>query len=308
MASHIDRRRFIASASAVSTLPLLANRTTAYGTLSANSLEDTESPPIAVFAKHVQHMDFEELGKRLSQIGVNGIEATLRPGGQIEPENMPAQLGGLCAALAKHDQRVIIAASNVNSVNAASEAYVKQLAKHEIPYFRMDYYRYDFNRPMLPQLDEFAMQATRLSQLCKSVGVTALYQNHAGDKYVGAAVWDLAEVLSEVDQDAMAVALDIRHTTLELTQSYKAAYRRIRPLMGATYVKDFDWVDGKPTNVPLGTGRSKPLFDLIQKDGFVGPLSLHMEYTDHRDESKLEESWTAISNDVAQLHKWLKKS
>ncbi len=103
----------------------------------------------------------------------------------------------------------------------------------------------------------------------------------------------------------MAVALDIRHTTLELSQSYPAAYAAIRQRIGATYIKDFDWIDGQPVNVPLGHGRSKPLFDLIRRDGFVGPLSLHMEYTDHQDASQTEASWQAIAADVNTLKEWL---
>jgi sugar phosphate isomerase/epimerase len=266
---------------------------------------DRAKNPIAVFTKHVQGLEFGELGRRMKSIGVQGIEATLRPGGQIEPDKLADRLGYLCEALAKHDQQVIIAASNVNQVSAESEAYIRQLAKYRIPYFRMEYYRYDFDQPILPQLDVFAAQAAELAALCQARGVTALYQNHAGRNYVGAAVWDLLRVLTEIDPRQMACALDIRHTTLELSQSYPAAYAAIRPHLGATYVKDFDWVQGEAVNVPLGQGRSKPLFDLVRRDGFVGPLSLHMEYTDHRDETQLEKSWEAIAADVDTLHTWL---
>jgi sugar phosphate isomerase/epimerase len=301
--SQRNRRRFlqqtVAAAAAGGTL--LAGPALAEPPMQHNPLKN----PIAVFAKHVQGLEFEELGRRLSSIDVQGIEATLRRGGQIEPEQLPDKLGWLCDALGQHDQRVIIAASNVNQVTAASEAYIGQLARFEIPYLRMEYYRYDFNRPILPQLDAFAKQAAELAALCESAGVTALYQNHAGRNYVGAALWDLLQVLSEIDRQYLACAMDIRHTTVELSQSYPAAYAAIRPHLGATYIKDFDWEEGKPVNVPLGQGRAIPLFNLIQQDGFVGPLSLHMEYIDHRDESLLEKCWDAIAADVATLYNWL---
>ncbi|MCR9297026.1 MAG: sugar phosphate isomerase/epimerase [bacterium] len=292
----VHRRSFLtatAAMAATANMPLRA------------SAKPEAANPIAVFTKHVQSLSFDELGKRLNSIGVQGIEATLRPGGQIEPGELEQKLGGLCEALGKHGQQVLIAASNVNQVDSNSEAYLAQLSKHAIPYFRMDYYRYDFSQPILPQLDRFARQAQELAALCRANKVVALYQNHAGRNYVGAAVWDLLHVLSEVDPQGMAVALDIRHTTLELSQSYPAAYAAIRQRMGATYIKDFDWIDGQPVNVPLGQGRSKPLFDLIRRDGFVGPLSLHMEYTDHQDASQTEASWQAIAADVRTLKEWL---
>ena len=110
-----------------------------------------------------------------------------------------------------------------------AEEYVNQLAKNQIPFFRMKYYRYDFAKPILPQLDGFAKQASELAALCKSLGVVGLYQNHAGKNYVGAALWDLQQVLQAIDKEHLAVALDIRHTTLELSQSYLAGYSMIRP-------------------------------------------------------------------------------
>jgi sugar phosphate isomerase/epimerase len=266
---------------------------------------DSEQNPIAVFAKHVQALSFDELGRRLNSIGVQGIEATLRRGGQIAPENLASELPRLCEALAKHDQRVIIAASDINQASTESEDYLAQLAKNSVPFLRMSYYHYDFSRPLLPQLERFAKQAAELAEMCKAHRLTALYQNHAGRNYVGAAVWDLRDLLAQVDPQHMAVAFDIRHAALELSQSFQAGYAVIRDKIGAIYVKDFDWVDRQPVNVPLGQGRAKPLFDLIRRDGLIGPLSLHMEYTDHNDAAQTEGSWQAIESDVATLRRWL---
>ncbi len=304
-----DRRKFLQSSAAAAGAVLgPAKLATALGAVLPavnNEGHDPVANPIAVFAKHSQFLEFEELGRRLKSIGVQGIEATLRPGGQIEPDRLSDELSGLCEALAKHDQRVVIAASHINEVSTAAESYIEQLAKNDIPYFRMDYYRYDFRQPILPQLDGFAKQAAQLAELCQSEGVTALYQNHAGRNYVGAALWDLLRILSDIDPQHLASALDIRHTALELSESYQAGYAAIRPHIRATYIKDFDWIDGQAVNVPLGQGRAKPLFDLVQKDGFVGPLSLHMEYIDHRDELLSEKCWDAIAADAATLRSWL---
>ncbi|MEM8734938.1 MAG: TIM barrel protein [Planctomycetota bacterium] len=269
------------------------------------ALPPAAEPPICVFTKHVQRLSFDELAKRLQSIGVQGVEATLRKGGQIAPQALRDQLPRYVDALSKYQQSILIAASDVNEAGDETERYLKELAKAQVPFFRMKYYRYNFEKPILPQLDQFASDATKLADLCREIGITALYQNHAGRNYCGAALWDLEKVLSEVDPDALGVAVDIRHTSLELSQSYEAGFRMIKPRMRATYVKDFDWFEGKAQNVPLGEGRSKPLFELIQKTGFVGPLSLHMEYTDHRDASTTEASWDAIAKDAATLKGWL---
>ena len=43
--------------------------------------------------------------------------------------------------------------------------------------------------------------------------------------------------------------------------------------------KDFQWDGRKAKHVPLGTGRVDPkFFDMVKKDKFQGPISLHVEY------------------------------
>jgi sugar phosphate isomerase/epimerase len=292
------RRHFLGSCAAASVACIAKS--------SRGQTKTTEGKhPVAVFAKPLQHLDFNELGRRLNSIGVQGIEATLRSGGQVEPENFDRDLNKLVGALAKHDQRVLIAASDINDVSPASEQQLRMFAQAGIPYFRMQYYRYDFSQPILPQLDKFAQQAAELAALCKSLGITALYQNHAGKNYVGAALWDLQRVLHAIDPSSLAVAFDVRHAALELSQSWPAGYAVIRPHIGAIYVKDFAWIDGQATNVPLGAGIAGPVFAQVKKDGLIGPLSLHVEYFDHRDKDLQEQRWAAVQNDVTTLRQWL---
>lgn len=267
--------------------------------------KDASAHPIAVFAKPLQAMPVDELARRLKAIGVQGLEATLRKGGQIEPDKLAAELPRFCETLAMHDQRVIIATSDVNKADTDAELYLKTLAKEKIQYLRMAYYRYDFDRPVLPQLEQFARDAKQLAQLCEAHGVTALYQNHAGAAYVGAALWDLLQVLQDIAPKQMAVAIDLCHTTHELSESWPAAYQAIRSRIGAVFAKDFEWIDGKAVNVPLGKGRGKPLWKQLVSDGFTGPISLHMEHMDHRPLEFLEDRWQATKLDVETLKSWM---
>jgi sugar phosphate isomerase/epimerase len=293
------RRQFIALTTAAAATPWLTT------SLLAQTPHDSAQHPIIIFAKPLQHLDFEQLGKRLQSIGVQGIEATLRGDGQVAPQNFERELPKLTESLAKYEQRVVIAACEINQANSESQQQLELFARLGIPNIRMQYYRYDYSKPLLPQLDIFAKQAAELAQLCKSVKVKALYQNHAGKNYVGAALWDLQQVLREIDPQWLGVALDIRHTALELSQSWPSGYAVIRPHVGAVYVKDVSWINNKPENVPLGTGITQPLFEAVKRDGLIGPLSLHVEYIDHREAALQEQRWAAVAQDVAMLRTWL---
>lgn len=298
-----DRRDFLTTCGGAAALNLLTRAASAQ--TSAHAWRPGEANPVVVFAKPLQHLTTEELGQHLRSLNVQGIEATLRPGGQIEPENFARELPQLCESLGKYGQRIVIATCDINDVSAASEAQLRQFSKLGIPYIRMQYYHYDFSKPILPQLDEFAKRAAELAALCKSLNIVALYQNHAGKDYMGSALWDLRQVLQGIDPATMSVALDIRHTALELSQSWRSAYSVIRPHLGAVFVKDVSWIEGKAVNVPLGEGIAKPIFMAIQRDGLIGPLSLHVETIDHKDPTLQAQRWEAVARDVATLRTWL---
>ena len=297
----LDRREFLTKSAAATCIASLASRSAV--SREASFRDDTH--PLVVFAKPLQQIPIDELGRRLKSIGVQGLEATLRKGGQIEPEKLAAELPGFCDTLAKHDQRVVIATCDLNRVDGSAEDYLKTLAKSQIPYLRMAYYRYDLSRPVLPQLEKFGRDAAEFGNLCESHGVQALYQNHAGAEYVGAALWDLLEVLQEVAPKQIALAIDLCHTTHELSESWPAAYQAVRDRIRAVFVKDFKWLDGKATYVPLGEGRVRPLWDRLFRDSFAGPISLHMEHMDHRPAEFIENRWRATAADVAVFQSWL---
>ncbi len=299
-----NRRSFLSASAAgmaAATIAWLPKDTAAQTQTSSTEA----AQPLIIFAKPLQHLEFAELGKRLRSLGVQGIEATLRAGGQVTPENFERDLPKLVEALAKYDQRVVIASSDLNQADSTTQRQLEQFVKAGIPNFRMQYYRYDYSQPILPQLDSFAKQATELAAMCNMLGIKALYQNHAGKQYVGAALWDLEQVLRGIDPQAMAVAYDVRHASLELSQSWPSAYATIRPHIGAVYIKDVAWINNKPENVPLGQGIARPLFNAVKRDGLIGPLSLHVEYIDHTQAAMQEQRWSAVAQDVNTLRAWL---
>lgn len=136
--------------------------------------------------------------------------------------------------------------------------------------------------------------------------MTALYQNHAGNNYLGAPVFDLVEVLKGIPVTQMAIALDIRHTTIEATNSWPLLYAVSKPHLGAVFVKDAVVERGTVMDVDLGQGKAAAeLFQTMRRDGLPSLLSLHTEQIDHADPKLLAQRIAAIARDVATLQKWL---
>ena len=56
---------------------------------------------ICAFVKFVQTLSYDELAERIAELGFDGIEATIRTKGQIEPERAADELPALVEALRK---------------------------------------------------------------------------------------------------------------------------------------------------------------------------------------------------------------
>ncbi|MGB0579382.1 MAG: sugar phosphate isomerase/epimerase family protein [Limisphaerales bacterium] len=269
-----------------------------------------KSPKICFFTKMFQDLSFDELASLTAELGMSGVEATIRPGGHIEPEAAPDKLPALVAAMRKKKREVTIMASGINSATdkkQRAESVLRTASKLGVKHYRMSYYRYDLKKPLKPQLANFRSELKELAALNKELGIQALYQNHAGNKYVGAPIWDICELVEDLPREAVALAFDIRHAHAEGGLAWSLNARRAMPMAGSVYVKDYVWNGPKVVNVPLGEGRvDKKFFKDFKIARFPGPISLHVEYL-HRDEPNVAtKGKAAYANDLATLKQWLK--
>ncbi len=258
---------------------------------------------ICAFEKFVQSLSYDELGSTMAELGFDGIEATVRKGGHIEPVQVEDELPKMVEALAKHGVNVTIMTSNVNQVDSLSERVLKTAADLGIKRYRMQYYRYDLGQPVLPQLEAIRPKLKDLVALNRELGLAAVYQNHSGAHVVGAGIWDLHALIKDYPVAEIGVAFDIRHSTVEGGLSWPVHFNLMQPHLGAIYVKDFKWNGRRPENVPLGEGQVDPkFFKLLKESKYAGPISLHVEYLP---KAGLEKNIEALRIDLATLKKLL---
>ncbi|MEQ8835774.1 MAG: sugar phosphate isomerase/epimerase family protein, partial [Lacipirellulaceae bacterium] len=259
---------------------------------------------IIAFTKFLQDLSYDELADTIKDLGFEGVEATVRNKGHVLPERVEEDLPKLVEALDKRDLKVVTMASDVlNPQQPLTEKVLKTAVSLGIKSYRMGFYKYDLKKPILPQLEEIRPQVEELAAFNKELGIGALYQNHSDAKYVGATIWDLHWLLKDIPVDQVGSAFDIRHTTIEAGLSWPVLYDVIKPHIGALFVKDFNWDGKKAKHVPLGTGRVDPkFFDQVKKDGFSGPISLHVEYLG---KEGTQANIDALRRDLKVLRGWL---
>jgi sugar phosphate isomerase/epimerase len=260
--------------------------------------------PVCAFIKFVQSLSYDELADAIADIGFDGIEATVRRGGKIEPAKATDELPKLVEALAKRNLKVTMITTDVlRADEPTTEPVLRTAATLGIPMYRMGFYQYDLKRPVIQQLSAIGPQLRELAALNRELGIQAVYQNHSGAEHVGSMLWDFYSQVKEIPNDQIALAFDIRHATIEAGLSWPTVYNAMRPRFGAVYVKDFDWVGRRAEHVPLGKGRVDPsFFARLQADQFKGPISLHVEYLGR---GTTQENLAALRRDYGVLRGWL---
>ena len=297
-----NRRKFLAQSAAT-----LASATAA----NAQKSKKTGVSPIIVFEKPIQTLEYDRMGEILAKMGIQGIEATIRKGGHIAPEEAEEEVPKMVAALAENGQKALIAATNVSEANAESEKFLRILKANGITKYRSNYYRYDLKKEMLPQVRENAAKLKNLAAMNKEIGVQSLYQTHSGYKYAGAMSWDAALMFDGIDPDYAAIAYDLRHFRADSGLSWKTALATVKKHIRSIYVKDAVWEgerSNKLKNVPLDTGFvDKVTFDAVRKGHKPMPVSLHMEWgrTSIYSKEDAMEAVEFVARDVKTLKSWL---
>jgi sugar phosphate isomerase/epimerase len=263
------------------------------------------------FTKHLQGLPFDQIADIAAQVGLNGIEAPVRPGGHVEPDRVADDLPKLVAALKQRNLELTILTSGINEVSKEqhTEQVLRTAKAQGVQRFRMLYFKYDLKKPILPQIEEWRPKIRDLVQLCDEIGIQPLIQNHSGKDYFAAPIWDAYSVMKDFKPQQLGFALDAYHSTVEGGLSWPLDMAMVADHIQAVYFKDIKWIGpGKAEGVPLGTGQVSPDFaKAILKLNFTGPISLHTEYMkgDVKDPAFVKASIEAFTRDFAVMKEWL---
>ena len=276
--------------------------------LTAVAPDKTGPWKFCAFEKPLLFLNYDDTADVFADLGFDGIEAAVRPGGHVLPERVEEDLPKFVEALKKRGLEITILTSGISGADQPhAEKVLRTAAKLGIKRYRMDWWRYDLKQPIQSQLDALRPRLKELASLNRSLGVTGLYQNHAGANMIGAAVWDIYSLVREHDPKDVALAFDIRHATVEGGLSWPVQFNLVKSHIGAAYFKDFTWDGDKAKSVPLGAGRvDKKYAKMLKASGFTGPISVHVEYgEDSKDKKFFAE---AFRKDFATLRAWLKSA
>lgn len=272
---------------------------------------------LCAFTKHLQGLSYDQIADIAAEVGLDGIEAPIRPGGHVEPERVTEDLPKLAEALKKRNLEITIMTSGINAVSKEqnTEQVLRTAKAMGVQRYRMNYFKYDLKKPIQAQLDEWKPQIKDLIQLSSEIGIQPLLQNHSGKDYFGAPIWDAWSLMKDYTPQQWGFAMDAYHTTVEAGLSWPIDTALIGDHIQMIYFKDVKWISpGKAEGVPLGTGLvNREFATTLLKRGFSGPISLHTEYMVEKGAKKdavpsadfVKASLEAFKRDFAVMKEWI---
>ena len=304
----LSRRSFVKAACA-------AGASVALGTTTqASAADDKRAIKVGGFTKELQSLSYEETAEAARAMEWDGIECPVRPGGHVLPERVADDLPKMAEALEKRNLELMLMATAIhNPSEPHTEQVLRTAGQLGIPFYRIGYWGYDDDRSIAVQLDEIKPQLRDLAQMNQELGICGVFQNHSGGRAVGAPVWDIYELIKDLDPKYLGAHFDIGHATVEGGYAWPLHFRRLKSMIRAVVVKDFRWRydsngRGHAEWCPIGEGMIRPkFFDMLEASGFDGPITMHFEYevAGGTPEERMKNLQAAMKKDGQVVRGWL---
>ncbi len=240
--------------------------------------------PINIFSKNLQWLDYNGMALAAAEMGFDGVDITVRPGGHVEPARVEADLPKAVEAVRKVGLDVFMITTAIQSADEPhTEAILKTASALGIRFYRMGWINYNGQQSMEENLKQIAGQMKTLADMNRQYGIHGGYQNHQGVNF-GSSVWDLWMVLKELDPQWIGSQYDVLHATVEGANSWILDLRLLHSYVRTIDIKDFRWEKTdkgwKAQVVPLGEGMVDygKFLKQVREYNIKGPLSIHYEY------------------------------
>ncbi len=245
------------------------------------------SLPLCAFSKHFQWTDVAGAAATARELGYDGLDLTVRPGGHVLPERVADDLPRAAEAIRKAGLQMPMVTSHiVDTKSPHAEDVLRTLKAIGVERYRWGGFKYDLKRSVAAQVAEFKPRVKDLAALNKQYGMCAMYHTHSGPREVGASFWDMYILLQDLDTNAVSINYDIGHATVEGGfGGWRHSANLLLPFTRGVAVKDFLWIKSAkgewiPGWRPMGEGmvNFKEFLPMLKQSGFSGPVQLHMEY------------------------------
>jgi sugar phosphate isomerase/epimerase len=235
------------------------------------------------FTKSLQGLDIQGLITFCKEVGLDGVDLTVRPGYPVHPGNAVSALPDAGRAL--RAQGLVIGlvtapADLVDPESRVARTLFEACARAQVPAVKIGYFTY--TAPFDETLKEARRRLAGFARLAEKAGVRACYHTHSG-AYLGNNAASLRLLLQNLDPHHVGAFVDTGHTAVN-GGPIRMELDMVRPWLSLLAIKDMVWEkQGRNWHVrvvPAGEGivRWAEVGQGIKESRFNGTISLHGEY------------------------------
>ncbi len=248
------------------------------------------NPRIAVFTKSFQDLSIAEVCSAFKQIGVDGLDLTVRGGGHIAPADVTEQLPQAMTTARAQGLEILQLTTGITEPDADAERILAAAARAGIRRIKMGYFDYKPFGTLARQLDDVRKKIARVAQLARKFEVLPCVHIHSGSMIPSHGTM-LYELIRDMSPQDVGAYVDTLHMTKEGGgDGWRQGLDLLAPWIALCAVKNCRWEEAgrdehgqlrwKTVNVPVADGICPvPEFTKALKElKFAGIYSLHSEY------------------------------
>ncbi len=246
---------------------------------------------VCVFSKHFQTMDAHALGRTMKDLGVPGVDLTVRPRGHVEPDQVSTALPEFQAALAESGVEVTMLTTSILSPEEGNAREIIEAAgRCGVGYVKLGYWRYQGFGNYRRQAAEVKAALRELEPVLRHNGVKAGFHTHSGP-YMGLNAEFALRLVEDADPDVIGIFYDTGHNVAEgAVSGWEMALDLCADRIIMCALKDYGFFRMGSHNephkgwrelvVPFDAGLVDwaAFFGHLRTIGFDGVLSFHSEY------------------------------
>ncbi len=247
-------------------------------------------PKIAVFTKSFQDWPLPLVCQKFRELGVTGLDLTVRPGGHIPPEKIASKLPEADRIARDHGLEIVQITSNVTAPDEYGRTLFETAGKLGLRKIKLGYYRGQGVGRLGEQIEEVKLQLNQLVTLAEKHNVLPCVHIHSGS-YLPSHGTLLYLLLRDFEPGRIGAYVDTLHMSLEGgAAGWQQGLDLLAPWMELCAVKNY-LLTQKPRDrqgqqrwgwktAPLAEGIS-PIPDFLatlRQLNYSGPFSLHSEY------------------------------
>jgi len=239
---------------------------------------------ICIFSKQLQWLNFEDMANKVSEMGYDGIDLTVRANGHVLPERVEEDLPKAVELAKKAGIEIMMISTDItNAAEAKTERILKTASALGIRHYRTNGLNYPKDLKIPENIEKIKREFKGLSQINEKYGVRSDYLNHSGEGF-GSCIWDLWLTLKDLNHEFIGSQYDIKHATIAGAYSWPIGLKLIEKYVRTMVIRDFRWErkNGKwqILPVPIGEGMVdfEKFFSLVNMYEISGPISVMCDY------------------------------